>query len=155
MDETIKFGDEDVRRYDVKDKVGNGIGKVHVLLIDPQGNTVRFLVVESDRFLRMGETKSFIPVDAITRITKGEVRIDQPRERMAGTPPYDPELVTTRAYHENSYGYYGYYGFARTGWVATRTPASPSIFWGRTAGLNHTPDRTRHHGGTHHCRTWQ
>lgn len=152
MDETIKLGDEDVRRYDVKDKDGNGIGKVHDLLIDPQGSTVRFLVVESDGFLRMGETKSFIPVDVITRITKGEVHIDQIRERVAGAPPYDPELVTMRAYHENSYGYYG---FARTGWVATRTPASPSIFWGRTAGLNHTPDRTRHREGTHHCRTWQ
>lgn len=55
MDETIKLGDKDVRRYDVKDKDGNGIGKVHDLLIDPQGNTVRFLVVESDGSLRMGE----------------------------------------------------------------------------------------------------
>ena len=108
MGVTIKLGDEDVRRYCVKDRDGHDIGKVHDLLVDPRGNKVRFLVVESGGFLGMGERKSFIPVDAITRITTGEVHIDQTRERVAGAPPYDPELVTTRDYHQDSYGYYGF-----------------------------------------------
>ena len=108
MGAAIKLGDEDVRKYSVKDKDGHDIGKVHDLLIDPREKKVRFLVVESGGFLGMGEKKSFIPVDAITGISPGEVHIDQTRERVAGAPPYDPELVTTRSYHQDSYGYYGY-----------------------------------------------
>lgn len=108
MGATIKLGDEDVRRYVVKDKDGNDVGKVHDLLIDPQGNRVRFLVVESGGFLGVGERKSFIPVDVIASISAGEVHIDQTRERVAGAPPYNPELVTTREYHRNAYKYFGY-----------------------------------------------
>ncbi|MFQ4149996.1 PRC-barrel domain-containing protein [Arthrobacter sp. LAPM80] len=133
MGETIKLGDEDIRSYTVRDKDGNDIGKVHDLLIDPRGNTVRFLVVESGGFLGMGERKSFIPVDAITQITMNEVHIDQSRERVAGAPPYDPELVTTRTYHQDSYGYYGYTPY----WVAGDTypgfPFKVSLFGSESA----------------------
>ena len=128
MGETIKLGDEDIRRYSVKDRDGNGIGKVHDLLVDPRGNTVRFLVVESGGFLGMGETKSFIPVDAITRITKDDVHIDQSRERVAGAPPYDPELVTTRTYHQDSYGYYGYTPYWVAGYTYPGFPFKVSLF---------------------------
>lgn len=106
--ETIKLGDEDIRTYSVMDKDGHRIGKVHDLLIDPKENTVRFMVVESGGFLGMGEAKSFIPIDAITGITLNQVHINQTRERVAGAPAYDPELVTTRDYHQNSYNYYGF-----------------------------------------------
>jgi sporulation protein YlmC with PRC-barrel domain len=107
-DETIKLGDEDVRRHLVKDKNGDDIGKVDDLLVDLTENKVRFLVVESGGFLGMGEKKSFIPIDAISRITKDEVHLGQSGERVAGAPPYDPDLINNRDYHLNSYSYYGY-----------------------------------------------
>lgn len=106
--ETIKLGDLDIRGYAVKDKEGEDLGKVEDLLIDQSENTVRFLLVESGGFLGMGVNKSFIPVDAIARIAKEEVHIDQTRERVAGAPPYDPELVGTRSYHQDAFDYYGY-----------------------------------------------
>lgn len=106
--ETIKIGDEDIRGYTVKDRNGEDIGKVDDLLVDLRASKVRFLVVESGGFLGIGETKAFLPIDAISRITKDEVHIDQTRERVAGAPPYDPGLVSSREYHESTYGYYGY-----------------------------------------------
>jgi len=121
-DETIKLGDEDIRRYSVKDKHGADIGKVHDLLVDLRENKVRFLVVESGGFLGIGETKSFIPVDAISRITKDEVHIDQNREQVADAPPYDPGLVNNRTYHENIYGYYGYAPYWTGGYVYPGLP---------------------------------
>ncbi len=115
--ETIELGDEDIRGYSVKDKDGGDIGKIHDLLVDPLENKVRFLVVQSGGFLGIGETKSFIPVDAISRITENEVQIDHTREKVAGAPPYDPDLVNDRQYHENTYGYYGYTPYWGNGYL--------------------------------------
>ncbi|MEO7015644.1 MAG: PRC-barrel domain-containing protein [Leifsonia sp.] len=121
-DETIKLGDEDIRSYSVKDTHGANIGKVDDLLVDLGENKVRFLVVGSGGFLGMGETKSFIPIDAINRITKDEVHIDQTREQVAEAPPYDPALVNNRRYHENTYGYYGYGPYWAAGYVYPGLP---------------------------------
>jgi sporulation protein YlmC with PRC-barrel domain len=100
--ETVVTGDKDIRGRSVKDKNGEDIGKVEDLLVDLRENKVRFLVVGSGGFLGLGETKSFIPVDAVSQIADGEVHIDQTRERAAGAPRYDPELVNDRQYHQDA-----------------------------------------------------
>ncbi len=104
---TVKTSDEDIRGRTVKDKDGNDVGKVDDLLIDGRDQKVRFLQVETGGFLGLGETKSFIPVDAITRITKDDVHINQSRAHVASAPRYDPGLAQ-RAYHRSLYDYYGY-----------------------------------------------
>ena len=113
--ETIKLDDEDIRGYAVKDKDGADVGKIEDLLIDKRENKVRFFVVASGGFLGLGETKSFIPVDAITRIDHEEVHIDQNMEKVAAAPPYDPELVNDRDYNETNYTHFGYDPFWMTG----------------------------------------
>lgn len=115
MGETIKLDDEDIRGYEVLDKNGADLGKVHDLLVDKRKNKVRFFVVASGGFLGLGESKSFIPVDAITRIDNEKVHIDQSLERVAAAPPYDPELVNDKEYNETSYSHYGYDPFWMTG----------------------------------------
>lgn len=120
--ETIKLGNEDVRGHLVKDKNGEDIGKIHDLLVDLTENKVRFLVVESGGFLGMGEKKSFIPIDAISRITKDEVHLGQSKELVAGAPPYDPELVNDREYHQYSYSYYGYAPYWSGGYIYPNLP---------------------------------
>ncbi len=67
--QTVSNAADDIRGRKVKDKDGNDLGKVDDLLIDDQERKVRFLRVEHGGFLGVGETKSFIPVDAITKIT--------------------------------------------------------------------------------------
>jgi hypothetical protein len=65
--------------------------------------------VASGGFLGLGESKSLIPVEAITRMTPDAVYIGHTREHVAGAPRYDPELVEGRLdYFFNLYPYYGY-----------------------------------------------
>lgn len=107
-DETVARTDEDIRDYHVKDRNGEDLGTVDDLLIDPDARKVRFLVIASGGFLGMGKDKSFLPVDAITRIDDDEVHIDQTREHVAGAPAYDPDLVYDKTYYGDVYGYYGF-----------------------------------------------
>ena len=117
--------EEDIRGLDVKDKDGDDIGKVDDLLIDDAENKVRFLEVASGGFLGIGEDKSFIPVDAITRIDEN-VHINQTRTHVAGAPPYDPELVDQSSYYEDVYGYYGYSPFWGGGYMYPAFPRYPA-----------------------------
>ena len=106
--QTVDGSANDVRGRQVKDKDGEGIGKVADLLVDDRENKVRFLLVEHGGFLGFGETKSLIPVDAVTKVTEDDVCVDQSRERVAAAPGYTPDLVNDRAHHASIYGHYGY-----------------------------------------------
>lgn len=105
--ETVDGLANDVRGREVKDKDGVGIGKVVDLLVDDRENKVRFLLVEHGGFLGFGETKSLIPVDAVTGFTEDEVFTNQSRERVASAPGYDPDLIDDRPYHSHIYNHYG------------------------------------------------
>lgn len=115
--QTISSSDQDVRGRKVKDKAGNEVGRVDDLLIDDEEHKVRFLRVEHGGILGFGETKSFIPVDAITRITAGEVFINHSREHVAGAPRYDPDLVPEIGYYSSLYDHYGHAPFWTMGYT--------------------------------------
>ena len=106
--QTVASAAEDIRGRKVKDKDGKDLGKVDDLLIDDQERKVRFLRVEHGGFLGVGETKSFIPVDAITKIDDDCVHINHSRDHVAKAPRYDPKLVDDTTYYGSIYGYYGY-----------------------------------------------
>ena len=110
-DLTIATSDVDIRGRTVKDKDGEDIGTVDDLLIDERDREVRFMRVKSGGFLGLGETKVFIPIEGIARITADEVSIDQFREHVAGAPRYDPDLVDEQGYYDGLYGHYGYRPF--------------------------------------------
>lgn len=114
--QTIANAADDIRGRNVKDKDGNDIGTVDDLLIDDRERKVRFLRVEHGGFLGFGETKSFIPVDAITRITNDDVHINHSRDHVANAPRYDPDLVDERTYYGSIFGYYGYMPFWGAGY---------------------------------------
>ncbi|MDQ2757689.1 MAG: PRC-barrel domain-containing protein [Actinomycetota bacterium] len=105
---TIDGSANDVRGREVKDKDGEGIGKVADLLVDDLEDKVRFFLVEHGGFLGFGEKTSLIPVDAVTKITEDAVFIDQSRERVAAAPGYNPDLVNDRPHHASVYSHYGY-----------------------------------------------
>jgi len=115
--QTVDKSADDVRGREVKDKDGNGIGKIADLLVDDREEKVRFLLVEHGGFLGFGQTKSLIPVDAITKITEDHVYVDQTREHIAAAPGYAPDLVDDRTYHTSIYGYYGYTPFWGGGYM--------------------------------------
>jgi sporulation protein YlmC with PRC-barrel domain len=106
---TVAGSDEDIRGRMVRDKDGQEVGKIEGLLLDDVEEKVRFMEVASGGFLGIGETKSFIPVDAIRRITDHDVFISHSREHVAGAPRYDPSLVMADArYFFDLYPYYGF-----------------------------------------------
>ena len=108
-DKTVSGSDEDIRGRMVKDKDGQDLGKIEGLMIDDVEHKVRFIEVATGGFLGLGERKSFIPVEAITRIAADEVHIDRTREHVAGAPLYDPTVATVDAnYFFGLYPYYGY-----------------------------------------------
>ncbi len=115
--QTVDGSANDVRGRQVKDKNGDGIGRVADLLADDRENKVRFLLVEHGGFLGFGETKSLIPVDAVTKITEDDVFVDQSRERVAAAPGYTPDLVDDRLYHSSIYNYYEYAPYWGAGYI--------------------------------------
>lgn len=91
---------------DVKDTDGAAIGMVTDLLVDDREETVRFLVVEQAGFLGMGETRTLLPVEAVSSVTAEGVLIDQSSERVSTAPGYIPELVDDHAHHSSIYRHY-------------------------------------------------
>ena len=109
LDRTVAVAADDIRGRMVKDKDGHDLGTIEGLLIDEAERKVRFMEVGSGGFLGLGESKSLIPVEAVTRTTADAVYIGHTREHVAGAPRYDPELVETKLdYVSNLYPYYGY-----------------------------------------------
>lgn len=106
--ETIDGLANEVRGRTVKATDGTDIGMVMDLLVDDQENKVRFLVVEHGGFLGFGESRTLVPVEAITKTTANEVLIDQSREKVTSAPTYVPSLVADRAHHASVYDHYGH-----------------------------------------------
>ena len=108
-DRTVSSSDEDIRGRMARDKDGHDLGTIEGLLVDEAERKVRFMEVASGGFLGLGESKSLIPVEAITRVTPDAVYIGHTRAHVAGAPRYDPDLVHTELeYFFNLFPYYGY-----------------------------------------------
>ena len=121
---TVADRAEDIRGRRVLDPEGEEVGEVDDLLIDDREKKVRFLQVASGGFLGLGATNFLLPVDAITRISDEAVYIDQRRERIAGAPRYDPDLVDQR-YLSDLYGHYGYVPYGAATYVYPPYPLYP------------------------------
>ncbi|WP_229075103.1 PRC-barrel domain-containing protein [Actinoplanes sp. DH11] len=115
---------QDVRGRKVFDADGEEVGTVTDLLVDTDENAVRFLRVEHGGLLGFGASSSFIPVDAVRRVTDDEVHVDSPRDRIAGAPAYDPDLVDQVDYYDKVYGHYGYPPFWSRGYLYPGFPAA-------------------------------
>ncbi|RST15983.1 PRC-barrel domain containing protein [Streptomyces sp. WAC05374] len=116
-DRTVASSEEDVRGRKVCGAAGDDLGTVEDLLIDEEEGKVRFLLVGHGGFLGIGEKSSFVPVDAVTRVTEDRVYVDRSREHVAGAPAYDPGLVDETSYYGQVYDHYGYGPFWGPGYV--------------------------------------
>jgi len=143
-DQTISSSDEDIRGRMAKDKDGRDLGTIEGLFIDEAERKVRFMEVGSGGFLGLGESKSLIPVDAITRMTPDAVYIRHTREHVAGAPRYDPDLVETRL--DYFFNLYPYYGYPPSFGLFPSTAASPRAKSDKTAAKGSSPVSHRDHG---------
>ncbi|QNP61722.1 PRC-barrel domain-containing protein [Streptomyces genisteinicus] len=116
-DQAVAHAEEDVRGRKVRDAEGNDLGRVADLLVDAEERKVRFLLVEHGGFLGLGEKKSFVPVDAVVRVTDDSVHIAPSHQQVAGAPAYDPDLVDAGEYYAGVYRHYGYAPYWGAGYV--------------------------------------
>jgi sporulation protein YlmC with PRC-barrel domain len=110
-DQTVASQEEDVRGRTVVAADGEELGRIDDLLVDDTERKVRFLLVEHGGFLGIGQKKTFVPVDAVTRITDDQVFIDRSQKHVSDAPAYDPDLVVDQEYTEGVYTHYGYAPF--------------------------------------------
>lgn len=113
--QTVSDPADDLRGRRVQDKDGQDIGTVQDLLVDSADHKIRMLRLEHGGILGFGATSSFVPVQAISRITDDTVHINQASDTVAGAPRYDPELADQSEYYINTFGYYGYMNFGGPG----------------------------------------
>jgi sporulation protein YlmC with PRC-barrel domain len=132
-DRTISSSDQDIRGRMVKDKDGRDLGRIEDLLVDDIERKVRFMEVATGGFLGFGESKSFIPIDAITRMTPDEVYISHTREHVAGAPRYDPDLVPSDLHY--FFNLYPYYGYPASFGLFPQPLASPEVTSDATAAM--------------------
>ena len=104
---------------------------------------VRFMEVAFGGFLGLGESKSLIPVEAITRMTPDAVYIGHTRAHVAGAPRYDPDLVDTRL--DNFFNLYPYYGYPTSFGLSPFMVASPDYKSAKSAADGNLPARRRGH----------
>jgi sporulation protein YlmC with PRC-barrel domain len=119
--------DEDIRDRKVLDRHGEEIGTVKDLLVDqdPDDPKVRFIEVGAGGLLGIGEQTFLVPVDAVTRVSPEEVRIDQTSERIREAPRYDPDLVRDEGYYEDVSGWWGYGPYWAPGYIYPQYPRYP------------------------------
>ncbi len=107
----------DIRGRRVHDRDDEDLGRIADLLIDADRGKVHMLLVEHGGILGLGATASFLPVEAVTRIEADVVYVGEPRERIAGAPRYDPDLVDANEYYEELYRHYGYMPYLGAGFI--------------------------------------
>ncbi len=99
-DSTFRFEDPalDIRGLDVFNHNGKQLGSVEDLYIDPEERKVRFLDVAAGGFLGLGEKRFLIPVQAIVRIYKDGITVNQGRDKVSESPLLGTK-VTPQAPH--------------------------------------------------------
>nr|WP_308309783.1 PRC-barrel domain-containing protein [Streptomyces sp. CHD11] len=116
-DQMVAAPEEDIRGRSVAAADGEELGKIDDLLIDGDEGKVRFFLVEHGGFLGIGQKKTFIPVDAVTRITEDCVFIDRSGKQVTEAPAYDPDLIEEKEYFGMVYSHYGYTPFWGVGYT--------------------------------------
>jgi sporulation protein YlmC with PRC-barrel domain len=98
---------QDVRGRNVYDSSGEEIGTVEDLYVDEAERRVRFLEVGAGGFLGLGEKHFLIPVEAVGEVSDEGVTVSQTREKIVGSPAYDPNVVPESQAQRDIYDYYG------------------------------------------------
>src|SRR5919106_6852088 len=86
--------EDDLRGKDVYDAQGQRMGSVSDLYIERKEREVRFLEVGAGGFLRIGEKRFLVPVEAVTQVTEDRVTIEPERtQKVEGPAPFDTKVA--------------------------------------------------------------
>ena len=101
---------QDIRELDAYDINGEQIGSVEDLYVDREEHLPRFLDVSAGGFLGLGKKHFLIPVEEVSRDVGEEERVtvNQSRDKVVGSPDFDPDEVPRADIQRAIYAYYGY-----------------------------------------------
>ena len=98
----VKLGDSDFVPANIEDNLcgkdvydphGQRMGRVEDLYIDRREREVRFLEVGAGGFLGIGERRFLVPVEAVTKVSEGQVIVEPDRtERADGPASFDTKV---------------------------------------------------------------
>jgi sporulation protein YlmC with PRC-barrel domain len=80
---------EDTRGREVRDQVGEHIGRVEDVLVDPGTNRARMLVVTTDGLLGIGKHRYLVPLAAVRAHDGDALIVDRMRDQVTGGPEHD------------------------------------------------------------------
>lgn len=95
----------------VVNPMGESLGSVKEVVLDPRSGRVAYVVVSFGGFLTMGEKLFAIPFSAFDyNVTKNEYVLDVPKERLETAPGFDsnnwPSMAGER-WNRDVYDFYG------------------------------------------------
>jgi sporulation protein YlmC with PRC-barrel domain len=100
---------KNIRGLDVYDSNGEEIGSVEDLLVDQEAQFPRFLDVGAGGFLGIGKKHFLVPFEEVSRHVGEEERVivRQDRDKVLGSPDFDPEEMPEVDLQRAVYAYYG------------------------------------------------
>jgi sporulation protein YlmC with PRC-barrel domain len=98
----------DVRDLDVYDINGEQIGTVESLFVERESGVPRFVVVSAGGLLGLGKEYRLIPVEDVSRDVGAErVTVTQNRDKVMGSPDFEPDEVPKADVQRAVRAYYG------------------------------------------------
>ncbi len=107
-DASLRTPSEDIQGCIVSDINGEQMGRVEDLYADAEVGKVRFLDVSAGGLLGLGQKRFLVPVEAVSEVREDAVVVDQKRRKVAGSPPFDADVVLQPPNQDELYKYYGY-----------------------------------------------
>jgi sporulation protein YlmC with PRC-barrel domain len=101
---------QNLRGLDVYDSNGEQIGTVEDLYVDQEAQFPRFLDVGAGGFLGIGKKYFLVPFEEVSRSVSEEERVvvRQNRDKVLGSPDFDPDEMPQVDLQRAVYAYYGY-----------------------------------------------
>ena len=101
---------KNIRGLDVYDSNGEEIGSVEDLFVDREAQFPRFLDVGAGGFLGIGKKHFLVPFEEVSRHVSEEERVivRQNRDKVLGSPDFDPGEMPEVDLQHAVYAYYGY-----------------------------------------------
>jgi len=101
---------QNIRDLDVYDSNGEQIGSVEDLYVDQEAQFPRFLDVGAGGFLGIGKKHFLVPFEEVSRHVEEEERVvvNRHRDKVLGSPDFDPDEMPEVDLQRAVYAYYGY-----------------------------------------------
>ena len=101
---------QNIRDLDVYDSNGEQIGSVEDLYVDQEAQFPRFLDGGAGGLLGIGKKHFLVPFEEVSRRVSEEERVivNQNRDKVLGSPEFDPAEMPEVDFQRAVYAYYGY-----------------------------------------------